>query len=354
MINYFLNISIFNYFLVLVLNLLLFYVINFILVKKNILIDLKKTSSHKQLINTDLVPVSGGLILLINCIIFNIFDNLLNQVLVLSLFLIGLFADFQKLESPIKRLMMQTILVVVLVKINQVFVRSIGIPFVDIYLNQELISILFTTFCLLILINGSNFIDGANLQCSGYYFVVLTILIYIKSNILSNHDFEIIKVLYLYLFIFILFNFFNKSYLGDGGSYLLSFIVGFIAIKLQAITYISPYFIVLVLWYPAFENFFSILRKTRSTNTKADQPDLLHFHHLLFKFLNNKLILSKNISSCLPSIIINLFNGVIFYIGSYFLYSSIKLIVLIMICVTVYVSLYFLLLRTVKLEINNI
>ena len=122
MINYFLNISIFNYFLVLVLNLLLFYVINFILVKKNILIDLKKTSSHKQLINTDLVPVSGGLILLINCIIFNIFDNLLNQVLVLSLFLIGLFADFQKLESPIKRLMMQTILVVVLVKINQVFV----------------------------------------------------------------------------------------------------------------------------------------------------------------------------------------------------------------------------------------
>ena len=125
MINYFLNISIFNYFLVLVLNLLLFYVINFILVKKNILIDLKKTSSHKQLINTDLVPVSGGLILLINCIIFNIFDNLLNQVLVLSLFLIGLFADFQKLESPIKRLMMQTILVVVLVKINQVFVRSI-------------------------------------------------------------------------------------------------------------------------------------------------------------------------------------------------------------------------------------
>ena len=350
MLNHFFNISIFNYFLVLVLNLLLFYVINFILIKKNLLIDQKTTSSHKQLINTDLVPVSGGLILLINCMVLNVFDNLLNQVLISFLFSVGLFADFQKLKSPLKRLAMQTIIIVVFIKINEVFVRSIGISSVDIYLNQDLISILFTTFCLLILINGSNFIDGSNLQCSGYYFVVLTTLIYIKSSILFLNNFEIIEILYLYLSIFILFNFFNKSYLGDGGSYLLSFIVGYIVIKLQALTYISPYFIVLVLWYPAFENFFSIIRRVRSVNVRLDQPDLLHFHHLLFKLLNKKLTLSKNISSSLPSIMINLFNGAIFFIGTHFLYSSIYLIMLIFISVAIYISLYFLLLKITKSE----
>ena len=354
MINQFLNISIFNFFFIVVINLLLFYLVNFILIKNNILIDQKKSSSHKQLINSDIVPVSGGLILLLNFIIFSIFEDLTNQVLILSVFFIGLLADFQKLKSPTKRLVLQAIIIILFVKINQVFVRSTGISFLDIFLNNNIISILFTTFCLLVLINGSNFIDGSNLQCSGYYFLVMTTFIYIKSDFLFFNDFQILEVLYLYLLIFILFNFFNKSYLGDGGSYLLSFIAGYMAVKIQAITAISPYFIVLVLWYPAFENFFSIIRKAKSLNLSPDQPDLLHLHHLLFKFLNKKLILSKNISSSLPSIIINIFNGIIFFVGSNFLYSSIIQVILIFICIITYISLYFILLRAVNLKTHNL
>jgi len=353
MINYFLNISILSFFLILILNLSLFYLINLILIKKNILLDLKKFSLHKQLINHDAVPISGGIILLINCIFFNLFNNLTNLILILIIFFIGLFADLQKLNSPIKRLIFQLLTILIFVTINDMLVRSIRITFVDIYLSYDLISILFTSFCLLILINGSNFIDGANLQCSGYYFAILTILINLNSDVLSINNFEIINVLYPFLLSFFLFNYFNKSYFGDGGSYLLSFVVGYLIISLQINANISPYFVVLVLWYPAFENLFSILRRIRSSNLRLDQPDLLHFHHLLFKFLNKKFTLSKNLSSSLPSIIINLFNVIIFYIGSFFLYSTFILVILIFICVIIYTSLYFILLRRSKLKTIN-
>jgi len=350
MIDYFSNISISNFFLILISNLSMFYLVNLIFIKKNILIDMKKGSSHKQLINRDMVPISGGIILLLNCLFFGFFNNIISHLLIFSIFLIGLFADLQKLNSPLKRFVFQSLVILFFVTINDIFIRSIRISLFDIYLNYNLISIIFTSFCLLILINGSNFIDGANLQCSGYYFVILTILLYLNSNIILVNDIGIIYILYSFLLSFIIFNFLNKSYFGDGGSYLLSFIVGIILINLQIFTNISPYFVVLILWYPAFENFFSILRRILNSNTRPDQPDLLHLHHLLFNFLNAKFNLNKNLSSSLPSIIVNLFNLIIFYIGTHFLHSTLALIILIIICVVIYILVYFVLLRSSELK----
>ena len=343
-----------NFFLILILNIFLFYLINFYLFKKKILIDIKKTSPHKKLISQEEVPVSGGIILLINCLIFSIFDNFINLILISSIFLIGFFADIQKLNSPLKRFIFQLFLILIFVIINDLFLRQVRITFIDQYLNYDLISILFTSFCLLILINGSNFIDGSNLQCSGYYFIILTILIYLDLNNLLVNNFEIINILYPFLLSFILFNYFNKSYFGDGGSYLLSVIIGYLIISLHISTNISPYFIVLILWYPAFENFFSIIRRVNSSSARPDQPDSLHLHHLLFTFLNKKFILNKNLSASLPSIIVNFFNFIIFYIGTHFLYSTVKLIMLILVCIVIYTFLYFLLLSQSKLKsINN-
>jgi len=351
MINSIFNTVNLNFFLILLINFLLFFFLNIFFIKKNILIDQKKASTHKQLINIDSVPLSGGIILLINCIFFDIFNSWQNQILISIIFLVGLFADLQKLNSPLKRLVLQTLTIIIFVSINDIFIRSIRISLVDIYLNHDLISIIFTSFCLLILINGSNFIDGSNLQCSGYYLTVLIIFYYLNSNILIINNFEIINILFPFLLSFMLLNFLNKSYFGDGGSYLLSFILGCVLIKFQNITNISPYFIVLVLWYPAYENFFSIIRKIRTKNIKPDKPDLLHFHHLLFRYLNNKFSLSKNLSSSIPAIIINFFNLIIFLIGTQFLYSTFELIILIFICVTIYTVFYFILLRRSKLKL---
>ena len=52
-------------------------------------------------------------------------------------------------------------------------------------------------------------------------------------------------------------------YLGDGGSFLFGSIFSLILIEfyLNNPGTISSFFIVLLLWYPAFENLFSIIRK---------------------------------------------------------------------------------------------
>ena len=306
MISTFFDIINLNFFLILLINFLLLLFLNSIFIKKNILIDKKKTSLHKQFISRDEVPISGGIILLMNCTFFDIFNSWLNQIMISFIFLVGLFADLQKLNSPLKRLLLQTLIIITFISINEIFIRSIRISLIDIYLNHNLISIIFTTFCLLILINGSNFIDGSNLQCSGYYFTLLIIFHYLNSHVLLINNFEIINILFPYLLSFMLLNFLNKSYFGDGGSYLLSFIIGCLLIKFQNITNISPYFIALLLWYPAYENFFSIIRKIKTNNIKPDKPDLLHLHHLLFKYLNNKFSLNKNLLSSIPAIIITL------------------------------------------------
>ena len=49
--------------------------------------------------------------------------------------------------------------------------------------------------------------------------------IFLDHNFISIENINLIFSLYPVLLCFIFYNFLNKSYLGDGGSYVLSFIV---------------------------------------------------------------------------------------------------------------------------------
>ena len=96
---------------------------------------------------------------------------------------------------------------------------------------------------------------------SGYYIITLLVIIYLGNN--NNIDFinyEFYKILIFTLLIIFILNLLNKIYLGDGGSYLLSFVIGISIIKLYSQnTQISSLFIILLLWYPCFENLFSFV-----------------------------------------------------------------------------------------------
>ena len=54
----------------------------------------------------------------------------------------------------------------------------------------------------------------------------------------------------------------------------------YVLIFLKNITEFSVLFIVVILWYPAFETLFSVLRKL-SVKTKPTNPDNHHLHHLI-------------------------------------------------------------------------
>ena len=93
-----------------------------------------------------------------------------------------------------------------------------------------------------------------------------------------------------FIIIFLIFNFFSQSFLGDNGSYLLGFFVGFylISFYINQNNIISPYYIIVLLWYPAYENLFSIMRRLFFERKKVKRADNLHLHHLVYKFLSKQ------------------------------------------------------------------
>jgi UDP-N-acetylmuramyl pentapeptide phosphotransferase/UDP-N-acetylglucosamine-1-phosphate transferase len=106
---------------------------------------------------------------------------------------------------------------------------------------------------------------------------------------------------------------------------MLSFFIGFYLIKIYNLNFenITPYFIILLLWYPCFENLFSILRKVYYKKSPLI-PDNNHLHHYLFFMINSKVSDKKIIANNLASILILTFNSLVFY----FFYSRYKQYVL--------------------------
>ena len=142
-------------------------------------------------------------------------------------------------------------------------------------------------FCILVVINGYNFIDGVNTSLIGYCLIISSSLYYLELNgIQVSQILDLHSLISVLVAIFIL-NFFNKLYLGDSGSYLLGLLFAICLIDTYQINdSMSSLFIISLLWYPAFENLFSILRKVKFSISPIN-PDTNHLHQLLFSFKTN-------------------------------------------------------------------
>tara|TARA_B110000027_G_C16041820_1_gene265751 strand:- start:65 stop:634 length:570 start_codon:yes stop_codon:yes gene_type:complete len=187
--------------------------------------------------------------------------------------------------------------------------------------------------------------DGVNTLVVGYFMIVTLILLYVAINFNLELNFNLTKVILLSLLVVFIFNFFGKLFLGDSGSYLIAFVMGYLLINFSNINQpVSPYFVACMLWYPAYENLFSIIRKTtkRNSPTAADNK---HLHQLLFTFIKKKLPYSNNSLNTLSGLIINFFNLLIFLFAATFFNNSKQLIILILISIFLYNYLYFYLKR---------
>ena len=199
----------------------------------------------------------------------------------------------------------------------------------------------FSVFCLLILINGSNFIDGLNGLMLGYFTSIISIIFYLNLNLsLEIENNLIISFLIILIYLFIL-NVNNKLFMGDSGSYVLSLLSGYLLIKIYEVSpQISPYFIVLLLWYPCFENLFSIIRKF-SLKKSPVAADNNHLHQLIFIFLKKKLVLKNFNINNISSLIIIFYNLFIFSISLIDPGNSQLQITLVVINIIIYLFTYF-------------
>ena len=283
----------------------------------------------------------GGYTVILFIILFKFYFSYLELLFLFLIFLSGILSDIKLFNSPSKRLFFQILVISLSVYFSNIEIISTKIIFFDYLLTNTIINLVFTTFCILIVINGTNFIDGLNGLVTGYYLIVLIILLrldlnidyYFQSNLLIN--FSII------LIILLLVNFLNKVFLGDNGSYLLGFIFSIFLIRVHQInTNVSPYFVILLLWYPCFENLFSIIRK-RISKVLATSPDNNHLHQLLFFLIFKKLKTKKKLlANNLTSIVINIYNLCIFFISLAKYDNSSTLLMLILTNIIIYICAY--------------
>ena len=293
---------------------LLAFVINLIIKRKKILLN-NNQLNHQKLTNIH-VPSVGGYFLIIPIIIFFYKDNFFFSTISILIFLLGVFSDLNILSSPKKRFFIQLLLILVFVFIKKIEVLPTRIDYLDTIFLNTYWSYFFTVFCLMILINGSNFIDGLNGLLLGYLLTILFIIyklnLFIHLNISIN---QITFLIYIFLIILI-FNLCNQFFLGDSGAYFLSFFTGFMLIEIYSANLeISPYFIILLLWYPCFENLFSILRKLIKKRSVL-KPDNEHLHQLIFILIKNKFNSNNLFANILSGLLINLFNFILLYWGS--------------------------------------
>ena len=326
-----------------------FFLIPFVIFFTNILAKkIKRLNNfsglpHQILTKKEAIPLSGGLTLIFLIIVKFNFIEINLFFFLMPIFLIGFLADIRILKSPIIRFGLQIIILSIFIIFLDLTILDIRVPWFDNFLANKYFNYFFVLFCFLVLINGSNFIDGNNALVIGYYSLIFFVILNL-NNFEPNIQYQnFLNFLLISLLTLLIFNIFNKLYLGDGGVYLLSTITGYFLVKLYADNpNISPFFIVNLLWYPSFEILFSLIRKIKAKYSPMD-PDTQHLHQLIFrKFLacfNNRVVISNS----LTGITINTYHLIIFYISFLNYSESLFQVYMITLNIMIYLFLYFLL-----------
>ena len=295
---------------------------------------------HQKFTTNKNIPLTGGFFIIIVFLLVLFEENNFFLISIILIFSLGLFSDLNKIISPNKRLLLQVIIVLFLILFTNLEINSTRVIILDKFLENHIFNVFFVSFCVLVLINGTNFIDGLNGLSLGYYFIVTIALLnnnFYYSNLLQGNE-----LLYLscYLFIFLILNQSNLFFIGDSGSYSLGLIFSFLLINVYTInSNISPFYIILLVWYPCFELLFSILRKF-NINFSPAKPDIRHLHQLIYNLIKNKYNFSKLKSNNISSILILLFNSFSIFLGSVDIYSSQNQIILIIMNILFYTVAY--------------
>ena len=296
-------------------------IINNQLIKKNILINFTG-DKHPKFASKLKIPLTGGIFLFFG-ILFFLHNNHLSLILFTFLILIlGIFSDLKLIHSAILRLLFQITFILCFTIFNDIQITNTRILLLDEILKNDILNYVFVSFCILIVINGSNFIDGLNTLNIGYYLLIVMVIIYLNSDqqIFLN-EIKLYYFLILLLFVFIL-NLFNKLYLGDSGSYLLGFVFSVFLISVYNWnTHISPFFIILLLWYPCYETLFSIVRKNILKRSPMS-PDANHLHQLIFFVIKKKFKFNIFSTNLITANIINIYHLLIFMFSLNFISNS--------------------------------
>jgi UDP-GlcNAc:undecaprenyl-phosphate GlcNAc-1-phosphate transferase len=242
------------------------------------------------------VPVLGGTFLLINLLFitiifyynFNLYQIFFNDNKILFFFLtifgfylLGIADDSFKISANYKLIISLLLLLFIFYFDNTTLLTTLNFSFLKNQIKLGMYSFFITALCYLLFINAFNMVDGINGQAALYALFICCILF--LKEILPNFSLVIIIFLVFYLF----FNLRGKIFLGDNGSFTLSFLLSYILVKDYNLNKtLSADEIFLIMCAPGYD----MLRLFFLRIVKKKHPfyaDNLHIHHIIMNKLNN-------------------------------------------------------------------
>ena len=310
-------------------------------------------SNHKKIGAKNKSPIMlGGFFLFLIILIFIPYNTIDTKLIFFLVIVLGILSDKNILPNPKIRFIFQIVIILCLIHFENLLINDLRLDFFNNFLKNYFFNIFFTAFCLAILINGSNFIDGLNGLLTGYCIMILCSILYISNTnieIYSSYT-EHLEIILFSLILFFIFNILGNVYLGDSGSYLISIFLGSLLIKFYLNNpNISPYYIALLLWYPAFENLFTLMRRIYKKKN-ISIPDNRHLHQLIFLYLKSKNIFFAKKLNTISSISILLFNFPSFLIASNLPTKSSSLIFILFLNIFLYLIIYNFLAKYLKIK----
>lgn len=202
----------------------------------------------------------------------------------LPVFFGGIIEDVTKNVGVAQRLLFSMLTAAVAIWLIGAIINRTDIALWDNALVWLPFSLALTTLAISGTCNAMNIIDGYNGLSSGYSVITL-IAITIIAYLVNDHTVMVVSIAMTgSLLGFMVWNWpQGKIFMGDGGAYLLGFILAELAILLiYRNPSVSPWGPFSLLAYPIFETVFSMVRRKFIHKAKTGQPDALHLHQLIF------------------------------------------------------------------------
>lgn len=229
--------------------------------------------------------MGAGVVLIlhpVNSLAGNSFGYLL--LAAVPVFMGGLLEDVTKKVGVAQRLLLSMISAAIAAWLLGAVVNRMDISVVDHALQWLPFAIAFTVFAVGGVTNSINIIDGYNGLAGGFSVIVLIAMAAVAAQVNDNLILVVSVSMIGATLGFLAWNWpKGKIFMGDGGAYLLGFVMAELAVLLvYRNPSVSPWFPLLLLVYPVFETLFSIYRRKWLHNATPGDPDALHFHQLLF------------------------------------------------------------------------
>lgn len=241
------------------------------------------------------VPRIGGIGIMLGLIISEIMKlfmgvgaagfGFLVIVAAIPAFAIGLLEDLTKRVSVRRRLLVTACSAVVGGFLLNGWITRVDVPWIDYLIGFSAISMVVTCVSVAGVANAFNLIDGYNGLSAMVAVIIMCGLAYVASQVGDR----IIMIFALTVvganLGFLLWNYpKGLVFLGDGGAYLIGFLVAELSILLVARNAdVSPWFPLLLSFYPIFETIFTIFRRVAIGKTHPGMPDAAHLHQLIYR-----------------------------------------------------------------------